>query len=74
MLVNMKDILADASKNGYAVGGFNCASLESAMGAIRASEELGIPFILQHAGAHEEFIPLSVAGPLMIHLAISRRQ
>ena len=69
MLVNMKDMLADASRNGYAVGGFNCASLESAMGAIRASEELGIPFVLQHAGAHEEFIPLAVAGPLMIQLA-----
>ena len=73
MLVNMKDMLADAAKNGYAVGGFNCASLESAMGAIKASEELGIPFVLQHAGAHEEFIPLSVAGPLMIHLARSAK-
>ena len=69
MLVNMKEMLADASKNGYAVGGFNCASLESALGAIRASEELGIPFVLQHAGAHEQFIPLSVAGPIMIQLA-----
>ena len=69
MLVSMKSILADAVKGGYAVGGFNCASLESAMGAIRASEELGIPFILQHAPAHEEFIPLSVAGPIMIQLA-----
>ena len=54
MLVSMKSILADAVKGGYAVGGFNCASLESAMGAIRASEELGIPFILQHAPPTEE--------------------
>ena len=69
MLVSMKEILADAVKGGYAVGGFNCASLESAMGAIRASEELGIPFILQHAPAHEEFIPLAVAGPIMLQLA-----
>ena len=65
----MKEILADAVKGGYAVGGFNCASLESAMGAIRASEELGIPFVLQHAPAHEEYIPLAVAGPIMIQLA-----
>lgn len=69
MLVSMKEILADAVKDGYAVGGFNCASLESAMGAIRASEDLGIPFILQHAPAHEEYIPLSVAGPIMLQLA-----
>ncbi len=29
-------------------GGSNCASLESAMAAVRALEELGMPFILQH--------------------------
>lgn len=69
MLVSMKEILADAVKGNYAVGGFNCASLESAMGAIRASEELGIPFVLQHAPAHEQYIPLAVAGPIMIQLA-----
>ena len=38
MLVNMKDMLKDAAKGGYAVGGFNCASLESAVAAVRASE------------------------------------
>ncbi len=65
----MREILADAVRGNYAVGGFNCASLESAMGAIRASEELGIPFILQHAPAHEKYIPLAVAGPIMIQLA-----
>ncbi len=69
MLVSMREILADAVRGNYAVGGFNCASLESAMGAIRASEELGIPFILQHAPAHEKYIPLAVAGPIMIQLA-----
>ena len=69
ILEKMKEMLADAAKNGYAVGGFNCASLESAVAAIRASEETGIPFVLQHAGAHEEYIPLEIAGPLMIQLA-----
>jgi len=69
MLVNMKEMLADAAKGGYAVGGFNCASLESAMAAIRASEEMDMPFILQHAPVHEPYIPLSVAGPLMLQLA-----
>lgn len=69
MLVNMKDMLADAAKGGYAVGGFNCASLESAMAAVRASEELNMPFILQHAPVHNQYIPLSVAAPIMLHLA-----
>lgn len=49
MLVNMKGVLADAAKGGYAVGGFNFASLESGMGAVRASEELGVPFVCKVA-------------------------
>ena len=69
MLVNMKEMLADAAKGGYAVGGFNCASLESALAAVRASEETGMPFILQHATVHERYLPLSVAGPIMLQLA-----
>ena len=69
MLVSMKEMLADAAKGGYAVGGFNCASLESAMAAVRASEEMGMPFILQHATVHEQYLPLSIAGPLMLRLA-----
>ena len=69
MLVNMREMLADAAKGGYAVGGFNCASLESAIAAVRASEELGMPFILQHATVHEQYLPLSVAGPIMLQLA-----
>ena len=69
MLVNMKGMLADAAKGGYAVGGFNFASLESGLGAIRASEELGIPFVLEHAPAHEEYCPFDVAAPIMVQLA-----
>ena len=73
MLVTMKEMLADAAKGGYAVGGFNCASLESAMAAVRASEETGMPFILQHATVHEPYLPLAVAGPLMLQLARNAR-
>ena len=73
MLVNMKEMLADAAKGGYAVGGFNCASLESAIAAVRASEELGVPFVLQHATVHEQYLPLSVAGPIMLQLARSAK-
>ncbi len=69
MLANMKQMLADASRGGYAVGGFNCASLESAMGAIRASEMLGRPFVLQYAPVHGQYIPMEVARPIMLHLA-----
>ena len=73
MLVNRKEMLADAGKNGSAIGGFNCASLESAMAAMRAAEEMNSPFILQFAGVHGQYIPLSVAGPLMLQLARSAK-
>ncbi len=69
MLVNMKQMLADAASGGFAVGGFNCSSLESAMGAIRASGALGLPFVLQFAPVHGEYIPMDVAGPIMLQLA-----
>ncbi|MGM9681980.1 MAG: ketose-bisphosphate aldolase [Eubacteriales bacterium] len=73
MLVNMKEMLKDASEKGYAVGGFNCATVESARAAIRAAEELNIPFILQHAQVHEEYMPLELAAPIMLALAKSAK-
>lgn len=69
MLVNMKTLLEEAEKKGYAVGGFNCATLESARAAIAAAEELKLPFILQHAEVHEQYMPLELAAPIMLTLA-----
>ena len=73
MLVNMKGVLAEAAKGGYAIGGFNFASLESGLGAIRASEELDNPFVLEHAPAHEEYCPFDIAAPIMVQLAKSAK-
>ena len=69
MLVNMKDMLAEAAKGGYAVGAFNFSTLEYGMAIVRASEELGIPVVLQHAPPHEAYVPLDIAGPIMLDLA-----
>lgn len=69
MLANMKELLAYAEENKKAVGGFNCATLESARAAIAAAEELGVPFILQHAQVHEKYMPLRLAAPIMLALA-----
>lgn len=69
MIANMRDVLSEAAKGRYAVGAFNFSSLEYGMAAIRASEELNMPFILQHAPAHEGYVPLEVAGPIMLELA-----
>ncbi len=69
MLVNMKEMLAWAAKNGVAIGAFNCATLESARAAVMAAEEMNLPLILQHAEVHEEYIPMEMAAAIMLQLA-----
>ena len=69
MLVTMKEVLRIAADRKIAVGGFNCATLESARAAIGAAEELGLPFILQHAQVHDVYMPLRLAAPIMLALA-----
>jgi fructose-bisphosphate aldolase class II len=46
MLVNMKDILADAQKNHYAVGLFNTIDTDMLEAVIAAAEELRSPVII----------------------------
>ncbi|RCW48278.1 class II fructose-1,6-bisphosphate aldolase [Halanaerobium sp. MA284_MarDTE_T2] len=46
-LVPMAEILNDAHKKGYAVGGFNINNLEFLQGIVWAAEELNSPLILQ---------------------------
>lgn len=69
MLVTLKEILAMAEEKNIAVGAFNAANLESLQANIAAAEECGVPLILQFAQCHEEWIPLSLIGPLMVDFA-----
>lgn len=46
MLVNLKTILADTRQKKYAVGLFNCVTLEMTKGIIAAAEELRSPVII----------------------------
>lgn len=71
MLVNMHEMLAEASRTKTAVGAFNRTTLGTARAAIDAAEESGIPFVLQHASVHEAYIPFDFAGPVMLALARS---
>ena len=43
MLVNMKELLADAQKGNYAVGSFSVANMEMVLGVLQAAEELKAP-------------------------------
>lgn len=69
MIATLRDVLTEASRKGFAVGAFNFSGLESGRAAIEAAEETGCPFILQHAPAHEGYVPLDMAAPIMLQLA-----
>ncbi|SHM56892.1 class II fructose-bisphosphate aldolase [Gracilibacillus kekensis] len=69
MLVTLKENLKKADEGNYAVGQFNCPTLESARGAIEAAEDLQAPIILAHAEVHDEIIPIELIGPVLVRLA-----
>lgn len=47
MLTNLKDILTEAERTGYAVPAFNVYNMETVMGVASAAEELRAPVIMQ---------------------------
>lgn len=69
MLVTLKELLEKAEQGNYAVGAFNCTSLESGMAIVSAAEELKSPVILQYADSHRHMISIDVIGPIMLQLA-----
>lgn len=69
MLVTFKEILNDALEHKYAVGAFNCLSLENVMGAIEAAEELSSPIILQLAEVQFPYAPLACMAPIFLEHA-----
>lgn len=69
MLVNMRDLLADAQNGHYAVGSFSVANMEMVLGVLKAAEELRAPVILQIAEVRLKQSPLEIIGPLMVAAA-----
>lgn len=69
MLVSFKEMLEDAFARKYAVGAFNCLSLENVLGAIQAAEELRSPLILQLAEVQFPYSPLEMMAPIFLKAA-----
>ncbi len=69
MLVNMRDLLADAQEGNYAVGSFSIANMEMVLGVLKAAKELNAPVILQIAEVRLKQSPLELIGPLMVAAA-----
>lgn len=69
MLCTLSEILRDANERHYAVGAFNCLSLENVMGALEAAEDLRSPIILQVAEVQFPEAPLELMAPLFLRAA-----
>ncbi len=69
MLTPFREIIRDAHLRHYAVGAFNCLSLEHVMGALSAAEELRAPIILQLAEVQFPEAPMEWMAPLFLRAA-----
>ena len=69
MLVTLSEILRDPDEKHYAVGAFNCLSLENVIGALEAAVELRSPIILQLAEVQFPEAPMEMMAPLYLEAA-----
>lgn len=69
MLVSYKTILDKAFEGNYAVGAFNCLSLENVIGVINAAEKLNSPVILQLAEVQFPYSPMELMAPVFLTAA-----
>lgn len=69
MLIPFREITRDALRRRYAVGAFNCLSVENVMGAVAAAEELHSPIILQLAEVQIPEAPMELMAPVFLRAA-----
>lgn len=69
MLVNMKDILADAEKSNYCVGMYTSPSLPFAEAVIGAAEEMNAPVMFGQAQVWDRYGEIEKYGPIMAEMA-----
>lgn len=68
-LVTLNDILPKAKKEGYALGAFNYADLNTARGIVNAAEETNSSVVLQIAESHFPYPPLRIGWKFALDLA-----
>lgn len=69
MLVNMKEMLANAEKNNGAVPCINTPNFDIVRAVVDAAEEIQAPVIIAHASAHDKEMPIELIGPFMAEYA-----
>lgn len=70
MLVDPREVLADAEKRVYAIAGVNTTTFDAAMGVLAAAEELNWPVMIGLAEVHEEYAPIDMLGPMLRDVAV----
>ena len=74
MLVNLAEILKDTRQKGYAVGLFNCVTLEMTRGILLAAEALQSPVIIGPAESLLPGAPLEDYADMMRGMAARARR
>ena len=69
MLVNMKEMLENAEKEGYAIACINTPNVDLIRAVVAAAEELNTAVIIDHAEVHDALVPLERIAPDMIQYA-----
>ena len=65
----LKKVLSQANKNNYAVAGLVVLGWEDALAYTQASDETGIPIILQAGPGCRKYTPISILGKMFHYLA-----
>lgn len=69
MLVNLKEMLAEAERKQYAVASINTINLETLQAVVWAAEEVGTGVIINHAQGSENLVRLEEIAPYMLEYA-----
>jgi len=72
-LVNMRDMLYHAYRNGYSVGAFDLVSLEFLEGIMAAAERARSPVILSLAESHFNYFDFELIMPCLLYTSPSPR-
>ncbi|GEM_PF-50568 len=70
MLVDPKEILADAEKRNYAIAGINTPTFDAAAAVLSAAEELDWPVMIGLAEVHDIDAPIDLLAPMLHDLAL----
>lgn len=69
MLVSLREMLADATRNHYGVGCINAPNTTYLRALIDAAEEVNTPLVIDHAEVHDQLIPIERVAPEMVAAA-----